>query len=57
MSKFEHFVDIKMQFGRCDKAHSLNPVARNHQFSRISKVVRRRLHNPPSLLAKTREYN
>jgi hypothetical protein len=57
MSKFEHFVDIKMQFGRCDKAHSPKPVARNHQFSRVSNAVQRRLHILPSLLAKTREHN
>jgi hypothetical protein len=57
MSKFEHFVDIKMQFGRCDKAHSPKPVARNHQFSRVSNAVQRHLHISPSLLAKTREHN
>jgi hypothetical protein len=57
MSKFEHFVDIKMQFGRCDKAHSLKPVARNHQFSRVSNAVQRHLHIPTSLIAKTREHN
>ena len=57
MSKFEHFVDIKLQFGRCGKAHSLKPVARNPHFSRVSNAVQHRLHIPPSLVAKTRERN
>jgi hypothetical protein len=57
MCKFEDFVDIKLQFTRCDNAHSTKRVARNHQFSRVSNAVARRLHIPHPLVAKPRERN
>jgi hypothetical protein len=57
MSKFEDFVDIKLQFMRCDKAHSPKPVARNPHFSRVSNAVARRLQIPHPLFATARERN
>jgi hypothetical protein len=57
MCKFEDFVDIKLLFARRNTAHSNKPVARNHQFSRVSNAVARHLHIPHPLLAKTRERN
>jgi len=57
MCKFEDFVDIKLQFTRCDEAHSLAPVARNPQFSRVSNAVARRPQIPHSLFARVRERN
>jgi hypothetical protein len=57
MCKFEDFVDMKLQFTRCDNAHSTKRVARNHQFSRLSNAVARRLHIPHPLAAKARERN
>jgi hypothetical protein len=57
MCKFEDFVDIKLQFTRCGNAYSTKRVARNHQFSRVSNAVARRLHIPHPLVEKTRERN
>lgn len=57
MCKFEDFVDIKLQFTRCHKAHSTKRVARNHQFSRVSNAVAHRLHISYPLPANTRERN
>ena len=57
MSKFEDFVDIKLQFTRYGKAHSLKRVARNPHFSRVSNVVARRLQISPPLFAKARGRN
>jgi hypothetical protein len=44
-----------LQFARYGKAHSLKPVARNPQFSRVSNVVARRLQILPPLIVKARE--
>jgi hypothetical protein len=57
MCKFEDFVDIKLLFARRNTAHSNKPVARNHQFSRVSNAVARCLHIPHPLFAKAHGRN
>jgi hypothetical protein len=51
MCKFEDFVDSKLHNLSCERVYSIERVARNPQFSRLSNALARHLHISPPLAA------
>jgi hypothetical protein len=51
MCKFEDFVDSKLQNISCERVYSIQRVARNPQFSRVSNALADHLHISPPLAA------